>query len=614
MKKIASTRRGIRLGVGAGAILALSVLLSACNKEPKDFLWEKVADGDGLGVIHTDKALYKPGAAVKFTVQVKDGTGGRLAVRYRHLDEIIGSATVEVPEAGGEVAWEWEPPADDYQGYFVDAYLIQGKQISDHASIAVDVSSDWGRFPRYGYLADFHKMTDTEQAAVIDRLARFHMGGIQFYDWQWNHHQPVKLENGEAADQWQDIAGRAIYRDTVQRYIELAHSSGMKAMNYNLLFGSTGTAAEDGVKPEWGMYTDPLRQNQDHHPLPDGWKDDIYLQDPGNKEWQDYLFAAEKTAFRLFPFDGWHVDQLGDRGNLYTYQGKKINLYNSYQGFLNEAKKVLVVDYVMNAVSQFGQPSIGKADVKFMYSELWESRSKYADLKTVIDQNRQVSGGKNSVLAAYMDYDKADRAGEFNTPGVLLTDAVIFASGGAHLELGENMLAKEYFPNRNLKISDGLESALTAYYDFAVAYENLLRDGAEDAETAVSVNMAEAAGENGAVELSDEPKKGKVWALTKTMPGKDIVHLVNLADADSDSWRDLQGTQPEPRLMERLTVRLPAGKAIAKVWTASPDVHGGSPVTLEMKKAADGTVSVELPSLKYWSMLIIEYGEKDGVK
>ena len=37
----------------------------------------------------------------------------------------------------------------------------------------------------------------------------------------------------------------------------------------------------------------------------------------------------------------------------------------------------------------------------------------------------------NTVFAAYMNYNKADNRGEFNTPGILLTDAVMFALGGS---------------------------------------------------------------------------------------------------------------------------------------------------------------------------------------
>ena len=65
-----------------------------------------------------------------------------------------------------------------------------------------------------------------------------------------------------------------------------------------------------------------------------------------------------------------------------------------------------------------------------------------------------------------MNYNRADNTGEFNTPGVLLTDAVMFALGGSHLELGDHMLCKEYFPNDNLEMDEEsglfrLKSALT---------------------------------------------------------------------------------------------------------------------------------------------------------
>ena len=76
-----------------------------------------------------------------------------------------------------------------------------------------------------------------------------------------------------------------------------------------------------------------------------------------------------------------------------------------------------------------------------------------------------------------MNYNKANNPGYFNTAGVLLTDAVIFAFGGAHLELGEHMLGKEYFPNNNLQMKEDLKASLINYYDFLVAYQNILRDG-----------------------------------------------------------------------------------------------------------------------------------------
>ncbi len=53
----------------------------------------------------------------------------------------------------------------------------------------------------------------------------------------------------------------------------------------------------------------------------------------------------------------------------------------------------------------------------------------FKDLHTIIKANDQYGNhALKTVFAAYMNYDKAGSStGEFNTPGVLLTDAVIFA-------------------------------------------------------------------------------------------------------------------------------------------------------------------------------------------
>lgn len=98
-----------------------------------------------------------------------------------------------------------------------------------------------------------------------------------------------------------------------------------------------------------------------------------------------------------------------------------------------------------------------------MYNEVWgkdndRTEAKFSHLKTIIDENNEYSGNQlNTVFAAYMNYWLAENVGEFNAPGVLLTDAVMFALGGSHLELGPHMLCKEYFPNDNLKMTEALK-------------------------------------------------------------------------------------------------------------------------------------------------------------
>ncbi|TYR74484.1 hypothetical protein FZC79_13470 [Rossellomorea vietnamensis] len=582
------------LSVGLG----LNVLAGCTTNEPV-FQSATIESGEWVSSLNTDKAAYAPGDKVKFTLTLQEKVKeGSLLIQYKHLDDQVEEQEVTLSDSQ-EVTWEWTPEKEDFKGYMAEVYVKDGKDVVDHQNIAVDVSSDWSKFPRYGYLADFFAMEEGEQEAIIDKLNRFHLNGIQFYDWQFKHEKPLKMENGEVAQTWPDIANREVSKKTIEKYIELAHEKNMKAMNYNLLFGSYENFEEEGVKKEWGIFRDPDMDDQDKHPLPENWASDIYLMDPSNEEWQTHLINAEKEVFDHLNFDGWHVDQLGDRGVLWNGQGKTIDLAQTYVPFLERAKAELDVDFVMNAVSQYAQGYIAsQAPVNFLYSELWDGHTTYDSLKKVIDQNSKYSKGElNTVLAAYMNYDLSNSKGEFNAPGVLLTNSVIFASGGAHLELGENMLSKEYFPHKNLEITDELNDQLTSYYDFTVAYENLLRDGAEEVEKEVSIEGQE---------VTASPELGALWSFVKKKDKQEIIQLINFTDAASMEWRDNDGSQPEPSVKEELKVTIKTDGDVDKVWTASPDLYEGSAMELEFKQKGD-SLEFTLPSIKYWDMVVVEY-------
>lgn len=61
--------------------------------------------------------------------------------------------------------------------------LDPDKALLADAFTAIDVSSAWTRFPRYGYVWDFTPGVDAQ--AKIETLCRFHINGLQFYDWQY---------------------------------------------------------------------------------------------------------------------------------------------------------------------------------------------------------------------------------------------------------------------------------------------------------------------------------------------------------------------------------------------------------------------------------------------
>jgi dextranase len=199
-----------------------------------------------------------------------------------------------------------------------------------------------------------------------------------------------------------------------------------------------------------------------------------------------------------------------------------------------------------------------------------------------------------------MNYDLANNTGTFNTPAVLMTNAVIFAFGGAHLELGEHMLGKEYFPNNNLEMKPDLRAAMIRYYDFLVAYQNLLRDGGD-------FNSPTVRSTDGKVSLNSwPPEVGKVSTIGKEIDGKQVIHFVNFSDAIHLAWRDNSGSQPYPNIVYDYSVSVSGAQSVSKVWFASPDYNGGASTDITFNEN-NGSISFELPLLEYWSMVVLEF-------
>lgn len=545
--------------------------------------------------LSTDKACYTPGEIVHFTL--KEKLDGNAKVRYSHLGKIIAE------EALTSNAWSWTAPAEDYKGYMVDIYeAVDGKE-TIHQSIAVDVSSSWTKFPRYGFLSSYGELSESMIENNINNLNRYHINGIQFYDWMYNHHRPLAGTPQQPDATWPDLVGRTNYLSTVKDYINAAHAKGMKAMFYNLAFGALKNAASDGVKEEWYIFKDKNHSDKDNHHLDPPFRSSIYLTNPANAEWQNYLAARNKDVYEVFGFDGFHIDQLGNRGTVYDYNGNVVELDNTYSTFITAMANANPGKHlVMNAVSQYGQQkSIAKSEVDFLYTEVWDESKSFEQLAHVITDNYAYSEGKKqTILAAYMNYARSGNSGFINTPGVLLANAVIFSFGGAHLELGEHYLANEYFPNSNLQMKAEVKKALMHYYDFLVAYQNLLRDGGD-------FFAANVASTDGKLSFAGWPaSQGSVAVTGKRFANKEVIHLINFSNANSMEWRDTNGTQKEPELVSDVAIKITTVKPVTKVWLASPDINGGAHRELSFNQSGND-VTITLPSLKYWDMVVLEY-------
>lgn len=546
--------------------------------------------------LSTDRVRYDPGQSIRFDCGATPGSGW--SVRYRHLSTLIEEQPLTAS------TWSWTPPSDDFKGYLVEIVAREGDRERVVASTGVDVSSDWTRFPRYGFLSSYGSMSLREVRSVIANLARYHINGIQFYDWLSAHHRPLAGTPERPAAEWPDLMNRPTYRLTTDNYLDEIHARGMKALFYDLCYGTLENAEQEGVDKSWYLFTDPNRQNREMHRLPSSFRSSIYLVNPTLPEWIDYLGTNIEDLYGVYRFDGFHIDQLGARSTLYGYDGTEVDLPSGFQRFLKGMRtRFPDRNHVFNAVGGYGQEQIAASgSVSFLYNEVWQEQNEYRHLKEIIDRNNTLSGGTlNTVLAAYVNYDLSSKAGGvFNTPGVLMTDAVIFALGGAHLELGEHMLCNEYFPNNNLSMEPELQHRLVSYYDFAVAYENLLRDGGsfndirmESSDNRVSIQAW-------------PPVKGAVSALGRKVGNRQAVHLLNFTNAYHLSWRDLAGDQTEPPFFTDLELQMEVDGTVAGLWCASPDE--GAEMYREIRFSQQGnTIRFTLPWLKYWSMIVVEY-------
>lgn len=591
-------------------VLALPLMLSLCS-------YAATVTSQLSVNMKTDKACYVPGQTVTFVAEGNIPSSAK--VRYRHGSHVL--LVQDFSEVAKSKQWTWLPPSTDYQGYLVELYTEGSGVENILGTIAVDVSSNWKRFPRYGFVADFDNYSSTvdKNANIKSEMAylnRLHINGVQFQDWQWMHHRPVKLNGDGSLTQWYtDISNRCVGVEYVKNYIATQHAYGMKSIFYNLCFGAWKDAANDGVKSQWALMKKDGngKYYQDYHGLPSSWASNIYLQVPGNGDWQQYMVERNKEVYGNFDFDGFQIDQLGYRGTVYDANHREVDLPSGYGSFIDAMKQAHPEkSLIMNAVSGYGTEQIVNRDVDFCYNEVWGNGNGYggapedqfANLYDIIATNDRLSDHQHpTVFAAYINYDKADNGGSgdhmVNTPGALLTDAVMFALGGSHLEMGDHMLTREYFPAAPLAMSDELKTALVRYYDFLTAYQNWLRGMSSKAAYSAHVSV------NGNTVKAWPPQANSIVTFAKTVGNSDVVHFLNFSNTSDLSWRDLNGTRQKPTRKDNLAVTIQTNRKVSKLWVASPDTHAGAVQELSFEQIGN-QLTFTLPSLEYWTMVVME--------
>lgn len=574
------------------------------------FAGARSAKGDETMVCRTEKSMYAPGETAVVCLENLPAEATALRARLYSLERCV---------------WDWQLPASkrfplslpdaDGRGYALEVEALDEQQnVLTSAFTAVDVSSSWTKFPRYGYVWDFTPSADAESKA--DEMARYHLNGVQFYDWQYRHHRPL----ADDLSGWRDWSGRWISGDTVRAYLRAAHDRGMACMAYNMIYAANETYLTDGsgVQADWRL----VRANgadftcdMDAKLGPVGVLQYFNLLNP---DWQNYIFAQENRVFEAFDFDGWHGDTIGENGPMrtadggplsYDADGKPIYLVkDGYTAFLNAAKAAIGDKYLaFNPVGAQGIENVNVSAVDVLYTEFWpwdrnangRLYDDYYTLHRAILGACEQSGGKSLIVAAYVNYRNPKAT--FNPAAVRMLDCVVFASGGSRIELGNggNMLSDEYFPADGKKrMDDGLRSAVGRLYDFLVAYENLLRDGQRPVSRTVRL-------EN--LPVSTDGRSDTVWCFAKADSSTEIYHFLNLTGTD-DGWRDEEQTKKPPIAHENVKTRLYTDYLVREVWLASPDGESPLPLPLEFQTGRDANgayAEFTQPALEYWNLIFL---------
>lgn len=580
--------------------------------------------------VTTDKSMYNPGEKVNVKAELNNTTGkvitdGIVELNVKHLGDKVGSPITQTYSVNNgektDVSLSWTAPSQDFKGYLLEITCRDSTgTIVDSGTTAVDISSNWLKFPRYGYLTKYG--SDVNTADVISQLSKFHINGLQFYDWQDKHHDPIAGEESSVEEKWQDLSKHDVYKSTIEGYISNAHNAGMSAMQYNLIYGATQGYDTDGsgAKKEWGLYKQPIGTSSEQWTMkmPDGWETDaLYFMDPSNKDWQNYIFAREKEVFGAFDFDGWHMDTVGDFGTVYKADGTPVSITTTFKEFLDSAKTAFPNKFIMmNPVGNKGHQQVNASKVDGVYTEIWDwdGFPNYNSLKGVVDQARIETNKKSLIVPAYMNYDYAknkseQNPGKFNTSSVLLTDASVLAAGGSRLELGDDtrMLCSEYFPNRNLLMSQNLIQRERKYYDFIVAYENLLRDKQINSTNEIEVN---------GYENSKTGQPNKIWTYSKKDSNYDVIQMINLLGVYDNGWRSADAKKQTPTKAENFTVKYYTTQDIAAVSIASPDSNDCKSQDLAFTKGIDDKgnyITFTVPSLEYWDMIYMKKAAQENM-
>jgi len=547
-----------------------------------------------INEISLDRSFYFPSEPVVITIKldsvITQPVSADLKIFILHRADVVDELgqTITLSGGGQTVQMTYQPGSDAPRGYGIDFCFTTdtGKQLACGAT-AFDVLNHWTQTPRYGFLSEFSPGR-SDSSKVMDILTRFHINGLQFYDWMYRHDQLLTDH-----DPYVDPLGRQLSRETVNNLISAAHERHIATMPYTAIYAASIPFFEK--HPDWALY--------EANGTPNYFGENflVYMDPRPDSPWMDHLLDQFDQVLEQTDFDGIHLDQYGDPKESFDSQGNKFDLAGPLAASINKTKELvrshdLQGTVVFNAVTNWPIETVASSDQDFIYIEVWPPYIWYDDLHNLITQAQHLGGGKPVVLAAYVDPS--------HEPNVRIIDAIIFASGGGHIELGEyyGMLADPYFPKYGTMTSD-FADIIQRYYDFVVRFQDVIGPRTEDA-TKEYLQRIKLEG----VSSSPSQLKNKVWPIVREGDDFTAINLINLLGIKSPEWTEPLDNPPTPLGPTAVQI-LDIDRKISRIWLASPDGTKVSPQPVTFTMGDDNVLTFNIPSLVYWNLIVIEWGQ-----
>jgi dextranase len=535
-----------------------------------------------------DKAQYLTGDSVRLTAP---GSGTLNVTLYR-LHEIIETDNV-ICETGNENT------SVVIGGLPTGSYGAVCEREGERYETAFDIVDKHSDITRYGFLTGF--TVNDEGTDDIESMTALHINAVQFYDWMYRHDDLVY--DGET---YADALGKETSRSVIMQKINACKERGMRPFAYGAVYASS---AEGYAKhPDWGMYT------LEGRPLMFGeWL--YYMDISPDCGWHTHIINEFKRAADALGFSGIHMDTYGFPKRVWNSNGKPVELARHFQPLINAAAAELKKldesnGVIFNAVNNWPIEAVARSAQDAVYIEVWPPHIHYIDLYNLIRRGKELSG-KPVVLAAYMEPFKDAKTDDEITAAetaYLLANAVICASGGTQLALGENqcILCDSYYVN-HARLRDSFLPSVRRYADFTVRYAQLLYN---DKGTGISMTGAGGINEDyvfnaSGIRFSVNAEHNTVWTIIRESAARVTINLINLLGSSAE-WNKPKNA---PSSVEDITLRIRLDREITGVYTASPDNASAAAeaVPFTFTTGAVGRVyTVWLPGLTVWSLVWIE--------